>query len=52
MRFDIENPHSGLGVVKEFDKEDWLLKYKDLSAHACMLVQEDSLTSGRLFLRD
>jgi len=27
--FDIENPHSGLGVVKEFDREEWLLKYKE-----------------------
>ena len=28
-RFDIENPHSGLGLVREFDREEWLLKYKD-----------------------
>lgn len=27
--FDIDNPHSGLGTVKEFDKEEWLLKYKE-----------------------
>lgn len=28
-RFDIDNPHSGLGTVKEFDREEWLLKYED-----------------------
>lgn len=27
--FDIDNPHSGLGTVKEFDREEWLLKYKE-----------------------
>lgn len=28
-RFDIDNPHSGLGRMKEYDREEWLLKYKD-----------------------
>jgi hypothetical protein len=39
VRFDIDNPHSGLGTVKEFDREEWLLKYKDQNSRETKAAQ-------------